>query len=153
MVPSFIFRCLRHLRIPRRRKFFRLACGSQQWQGAVALSSQRVKLDLPARWGSPGLASHGVSIHPFVPKWGGGRGNTPSELKRPIDLSPLAGGTLDKPTSWGSLASLLREDLALEFPRGPGVSGARFPWKAFFTEWAGIATVKEASPHKGAPRR
>ena len=44
----------------------------------------------------------------------------------PIDLSPLAGRTLEKPMPWGSLASLLREDCLRsgEFPRGPGVSGA-----------------------------
>ena len=126
MVPLFIFRCLRHLRIRWKRNFFRLACGFRQWRGAGSAEHSKDEIGFTRRlraalgW----QAVESTSIHSFLR---GEKGNTLSELKRPIDLSPLAGRTLDKPTSWGSIASLLREDLAREFPRGPGVSGAHFP--------------------------
>src|SRR3712207_8176987 len=50
------------------------------------------------------------------------KGNTPSELKMSIDLSPLTGKTLENPPSWGSLAFLLREEHPWRVPTGAGES-------------------------------
>lgn len=85
---------------------------------------------------SAGRERNGVIIHLFIPE--AGKGSTPSELKMPIDLSPLTGKTLENPRSWGSLAVFIERRTSLASShsgwevggaggrRGPGRPSAGF---------------------------
>lgn len=66
------------------------------------------------------------------------KGNTPSELKMPIDLSPLTDQTLGKPMSWGSLAGG-------GWGENRGARGATFPASA------GMPPVKRPGCTEGRP--
>lgn len=109
-----------------KRGIFRLACSFRKTRhrreaGRAESSEDDIGLAGARRgqcWAGKKWSYHS-SIHSWKKKK---KGNTPSELKMSIDLSPLTGKTLENPPSWGSLAFLLREEHPWRVPTGAGES-------------------------------